>query len=113
MTLVEAKAAFDDEDVHVWELPLSHNDRGRADRATGGIVLITGPKGRLVGAHILAPAAGEMIHELAFAIHEERKLADLSHFVHVYPTVSMAIGQLAGEAVFESAKRFRWLVKRR
>ena len=75
--------------------------------------MVTGPKGRLVGAHILAPAAGEMIHELAFAIHEERKLADLSHFVHVYPTVSMAIGQLAGEAVFESAKRFRWLVKRR
>ena len=83
------------------------------DRADGAIVLVTGPKGRLVGAHILAPAAGEMIHELAFAIHEERKLADLSHFVHVYPTVSMAIGQLAGEAVFESAKRFRWLVKRR
>ena len=113
MTLVEAKAAFDDEDVHVWELPLSHNDRGRADRATGGIVLITGPKGRLVGAHILAPAAGEMIHELAFAILEERKLADLSHFVHVYPTIGTGIGQLAAESVFESVKKYRWLVKRK
>ena len=76
-------------------------------------MLVTGPKGRLVGGHILAPAAGEMIHELAFAIHDERKLADLSQFVHVYPTIGVAIGQLAAEAVFESAQKYRWLVKRK
>ncbi len=113
MTVADAQAKFGADDVHVWELPLSHNDRGRADRANGGIVLVTGPKGRLVGGHILAPAAGEMIHELAFAIHDERKLSDLSHFVHVYPTIGTAIGQLAAEAVFESAKKYRWLVKRK
>ena len=113
MTIAEAQAKFGTDDVHVWRLPLSRNDRARTDRAVGGVVLVTGPKGRLVGGHILAPAAGEMIHELAFAIHDERKLADLSQFVHVYPTIGVAIGQLAAEAVFESAQKYRWLVKRK
>ncbi len=40
-------------------------------------------------------------------------LSGLSEFMHVYPTVSTSIGQLAGEAAFEKAEKLRWLVKRR
>lgn len=110
-TIEEARNAHG-EDAQVWELPLDHSDRARADGAAEGrIILVTGKKGRLVGAQILAPSAGEMIHELAFAISEERKLADLASFVHVYPTLSTSIGQLAAEAIYEGAKRYRWLVK--
>ena len=69
-------------------------------------------RGRLVGAHVLAPAAGEMIHELALAARHEMRLADVAALVHVYPTVSTATGQLAGEAVLEKAQKLRWLVKR-
>jgi hypothetical protein len=32
--------------------------------------------------------------------------------VHVYPTLSTSIGQLAAEAAFEGAKRLRWLVRK-
>jgi hypothetical protein len=54
-----------------------------------------------------------MIHEFALAIEEGVKLNELSQFMHVYPTVSTSIGQLAGEAAFEKAEKLRWLVKRK
>ena len=67
----------------------------------------------VVGAHILAPAAGEMIHEFALAIERDVSLSNLAQFMHVYPTVSTSVGQLAGEAAFEKALRYpRWLVRR-
>lgn len=100
-------------DVQVWRQDLSHNDRAQADGASRGAIVCITAKGRIVGAHILAPAAGEMIHEFALAIERGMRLSDLASFVHVYPTVGTAIGQLAGEAAFEKAERLRWLVKRR
>jgi pyruvate/2-oxoglutarate dehydrogenase complex dihydrolipoamide dehydrogenase (E3) component len=66
-----------------------------------------------VGAHILAPAAGELIHELAMAIHRGLRLDELAAQVHVYPTLASSIGRLAAEAAYERALRLRWLMKRR
>ena len=71
----------------MWQLDLAHSDRARADSATEGAIRIVTAKGRIVGAHILAPSAGEMIHELALAIAEELKLYELAGLVHVYPTL--------------------------
>jgi len=112
--LTEAEARERHRDaVEVWHHDLSHNDRARADGASAGAVMIVTHKKTIVGAHILAPAAGEMIHELALAIEEGVKLNDLAQFMHVYPTVSTSIGQLAGDAAFEKAEKLRWLVRRR
>ena len=75
-------------------------------------MIVVTAKRKIVGAHILAPAAGEMIHEFALAISEGLKLDALAGFMHVYPTVATAVGQLAGEAAFERAEKLRWLVRR-
>ncbi len=112
MTEQEARTKHGD-NIEVWQQDLEHNDRARADGATQGAIVIVTDKKRIVGAHILAPAAGEMIHEFALAIEEGVKLNELSQFMHVYPTISTSIGQLAGEAAFEKAEKLRWLVKRR
>ncbi len=53
-----------------------------------------------------------MIHEFALAISEGLKLDALAGFMHVYPTVATAVGQLAGEAAFERAEKLRWLVRK-
>ena len=111
LTIAEARERFGD-DVDVWHLDLAHSDRARAESATeGSIIIVTAKRQKVVGAHILAPAAGEMIHELALAITEELKLNQVASLIHVYPTLSTSIGQLAGEAAFEGAKRLRWLVR--
>ena len=112
MTEAEAREEYKS-DVEVWRQDLIHNDRARADGAPEGAIIVITHKNRIVGAHILAPAAGEMIHEFALAIEESVKLSELSQFMHVYPTVSTSIGQLAGEAAFEKAEKLRWLVKRK
>ncbi|MEY2459424.1 MAG: hypothetical protein QOG30_1254, partial [Acidimicrobiaceae bacterium] len=112
LTSHEAAEKFGD-DAMVWRQDLVHNDRARADgTAEGAIVIVTGPKRKIVGAHILAPAAGEMLQELSLAIREELKLTQIAGLIHVYPTVSTGIGQLAGEAAFEGAQKYKWLVRK-
>ena len=112
LTEAEARANHGD-NIQVWQIDLEHNDRARADGASEGSIMIITDKNKIVGAHILAPAAGEMIHEFALAIEEGVKLSELSQFMHVYPTYGTSIGQLAGEAAFEKAEKLRWLVKRK
>ena len=112
LTVEAAEAAYGT-DTDVWRFDLDHNDRARTDAVTdGGMVVITG-KGRVVGAHVLAPGAGDIIHELALAVNHQSKLEDLADLVRVYPTLSSAVGQLATEATYERAHRLRWLMKRR
>jgi pyruvate/2-oxoglutarate dehydrogenase complex dihydrolipoamide dehydrogenase (E3) component len=101
------------EDVEVWRRDLTHSDRARTDGAEDGALVVVTAKERIVGAHILAPAAGELIHELALAIRLEMKLGDLAGMVHVYPTMATEVGRLAGETAFQRARRLRWLVRRR
>lgn len=112
MTVSEAEAQYG-ADTDVWQIGLDHNDRARADDATEGAIIIATAKRRIVGAHILAPSAGELIHELALAIRHQMKIDDIAQLVHVYPTLASSIGQLAASAALEKAQRLRWLVRRR
>ncbi|MDP9387677.1 MAG: FAD-dependent oxidoreductase [Actinomycetota bacterium] len=111
LTEAEAREVHGD-GVHVRRVDLDHSDRARADGdAEGRALAVCDAKGRLLGAHILAPNAGEMIHELALLIKDGRRLSDLSSLIHVYPTLSTSLGQLAAEATFESAQRLRWVTR--
>lgn len=110
LTVAEARARHGS-GVEVWRLPLERNDRARTEAAIeGGIVLVTA-KGRIVGAHVLAPQAGEIIHELVLAIHQGMKLTNLAGMVHIYPTLALGIGQLATEAAYRRAGRLGWLAR--
>ena len=113
LTGAQARAKYGAEKVRVHELPLERSDRARTDAEEEGmLILVTAPE-RLVGAHALGPAAGELIHELAFAIRQKAKLHELSEHVHVYPTRSTSIVMMAADAAYERAKRFAWLIRRR
>jgi pyruvate/2-oxoglutarate dehydrogenase complex dihydrolipoamide dehydrogenase (E3) component len=111
LTDAQARAEHGDRAVRVWRHELRASDRARADGATDGAVLLVTAKGRLVGGHVLAPAAGEVVHELALAIHQGLRLADLASVVHVYPTIALAIQQLAAQAAYGRARRLRWLIR--
>ncbi len=103
-TTAQARALHGD-DVETWTIDLAEVDRARAEGAAGAVVLVTGPRQRLLGAHVLAPAAGEVIGELALAIHDGRRLNHLAAVLHAYPTISSAIGTLAARAVRAKASR--------
>ncbi|MDQ3569511.1 MAG: FAD-dependent oxidoreductase [Actinomycetota bacterium] len=111
LTEAEARRLHGDR-VRVRRLDLAHSDRARTDGDSGGRVMaVCGPNDRLLGAHILAPNAGDMIHELAYVISRKGRLSELSKLIHVYPTLSSSIGQLAAESTFDKARRLRWLTK--
>jgi pyruvate/2-oxoglutarate dehydrogenase complex dihydrolipoamide dehydrogenase (E3) component len=112
MTVAEARAAHGEDEVEVFRHDLTHSDRARADGATEGAIMIVTARGRVVGAHILAPAAGEMIAELALAISQRLKLSQVAGSIHAYPTLSTGINQLAAAAAYQSAQKFHWLVRR-
>ena len=110
LTVAEARERHGDA-VEVWRMELAHSDRARADAGEDGLVVVVCVKRRIVGAHVLAPGAGELIQELALAIERGMRFSDLASLIHVYPTMSTSIAQLAGEAAFEGARRYKWLVR--
>lgn len=102
--MTEAEAA--DHGGRVAELPFTEMDRAITDDRTEGFVkLIAGPKtltrnafgGRLLGATIVAPRAGEMIHEVALGMRTKMFTGRLAQTVHAYPTWSYAIQKAAGQ----------------
>lgn len=90
----------------VAELPLSEIDRAITDGTEDGFIkLIAGPKrltrrlfgGQLIGATIVAPRAGEMIHEIALAMRTGMFTGRLAQTVHAYPSWSYGIQKAAGQ----------------
>jgi pyruvate/2-oxoglutarate dehydrogenase complex dihydrolipoamide dehydrogenase (E3) component len=112
LTVAEAEEEHGAGDVEVFRQDLIHSDRARAEGATEGAIVVVTAKKRVVGAHILAPGAGELIHELALAIDQKVKFADVASTIHVYPTLALGVSQLAAEAAFESAQKYKFLVRK-
>ena len=111
LTASEARERHGDAAVTVHRHELAHNDRARADGTTEGLIVIVTAKDKIVGAHALAPCAGELIHELALAIKFGVKLNELSDMIHIYPTLATGIGRIAGDRSMGTAKKYRFLTK--
>jgi pyruvate/2-oxoglutarate dehydrogenase complex dihydrolipoamide dehydrogenase (E3) component len=111
MTAAQARAAHGDGAVEVRRRPLAHSDRGRSDGATDGAIAIVTARGRVAGAHILAPAAGELIAVPTLAIARRLRLTDIAGVVTPYPTYSTDITLVAAEAAYASARRLRRLLR--
>jgi len=81
------------------KLPLEHVTRAQAARDTRGFVKLVADAGtkKIIGAHILAAEAGEMITEPALAIRFGLAIEDLTSTFHPYLTLSEGI-KLAAQA---------------
>lgn len=110
--MTEAEARAKGQGVRVWGADLEPSDRSRTDRVAIPKVRLVTARGKLVGAHILGPNAGDVIHELALAISRRVTIGDLASLVHAYPTYSGSVGQVAAQAGLDRARRLRWLARR-
>jgi pyruvate/2-oxoglutarate dehydrogenase complex dihydrolipoamide dehydrogenase (E3) component len=62
-------------------------DRAVAEGRTDGFArLVLGPRGRIVGATLVGPRAGESLAELTLAVHTGLTATDLAGTIHPYPT---------------------------
>ena len=108
----EAKAAGHDARTVRW--PLAENDRAMAERRTeGAATLVVSRAGKLLGAAILAPGAGEMIGVWTLAIGRSAPLSALAGMIVPYPTLAEAGKRAAGSLFTDRlfAPRTRRLVR--
>jgi dihydrolipoamide dehydrogenase len=95
--LTEEQAKERKLDYQVGRFPLSANGRARASNETEGFVKIIRDKkyGEILGAHIVASHASEMIHELVVARENEYTVEEVDLAIHAHPTLSEAIAEAA------------------
>jgi len=107
--LTESQARHRHGDRIAVELtPLEHNDRAVAERRkAGSIKIVADPRGRIVGASILAPAAGEMIGLWCLAITQRLRLRTIANLTLPYPTMS-EIGRLAAARHYQDLLFGKW-----
>jgi pyruvate/2-oxoglutarate dehydrogenase complex dihydrolipoamide dehydrogenase (E3) component len=89
--VAEADVGKSGERLRTITVPLSEVDRAVVDDETDGFVRVHHEKGRLRGCTIVAPHAGEMIGEVAYAMTHGGTLAALSSTIHPYPTRAEAL----------------------
>ncbi len=64
----------------------------------GVVKIIANERDEIIGAHILAPDASEILAELTLCIAKRLKLQDLSSTFHIHPTLSEAVMEAALKA---------------
>lgn len=103
----EAGQALGKSNVRVYRWSLSHNDRARTEQSTEGeIVVVTDAKFKILGAHILAPGAGDLLGQFTMAIENGARLTpDFGNLVQIYPTISTSFSQVAAEATYSQLKK--------
>ena len=84
-------------DYKVGKFPTSGNGRSLVAGHTDGMIkILAGSKyGEILGVHILAPSATELIEEAALAIRLEATLEEFTDTIHCHPTVAEAVRECA------------------
>jgi mercuric reductase len=104
--LTDGEARTQGMDVAVSKLPMAYVPRALAARETRGFVKLVADRQtrRLVGAHILAAEAGEMIQEAALAIRHGIGIDELAGAFHPYLTLAEGI-KLAAQTFTKDVKK--------
>jgi pyruvate/2-oxoglutarate dehydrogenase complex dihydrolipoamide dehydrogenase (E3) component len=93
----------------VLRSPFHENDRAQTARErVGHIKVITTKRGRILGATIVGPSAGELIAPWCLAISHKLNIRALARVVLPYPTLG-EIGKRAALAYFVPALSHRWV----
>ncbi|MDT8405101.1 mercuric reductase [Sulfuriflexus sp.] len=90
-------------------------DRALTEVETAGMTKLVTHKGRILGASILGPHAGELVHEIVLAMQTRMKISDISAAIHAYPTLAQihrrAVNSAYTSRLFSPLTRrlVRWL----
>ena len=95
--LTEAAAKATGRKIKTGKFPLMGNARAKAMLEAEGFVklVVDAETDRVLGAHIIGPGAGEMIHEICVAMEFGAAAQDIALTCHAHPTVSEAVREAA------------------
>lgn len=91
--LTEPEARQAGYDVAVLRHSFADSDRAVIMRKAEGLVKVVADAraGEILGAHIVGPGAGNLIHEYVLAMKARVPLPEIAETIHVYPTLSEAL----------------------
>jgi dihydrolipoamide dehydrogenase len=79
--------------------PLQASGRAMTMDALDGLIkVLADESGRVIGAHVVAPGASDMIPVLTMAVAKGLTLKELDGIIYIHPTLSEAIGEAALKA---------------
>lgn len=95
--LTEAQAKDKGCDIHIGRFPAAVNGRSMIMGVSSGMVKMITDKitGEILGCHIMAPRATDMIGEVCAVMRAEGTIDELSDTIHAHPTVSEMIMEAA------------------
>ncbi len=83
---------------HVYKYPYAKLDRALTEgRSEGMAKVVADKKGRILGAGLLGPGAGESLSEFVSAMREGIRLGRMASTIHVYPTMNRIVRRLADQ----------------
>ncbi|HRK19070.1 MAG TPA: FAD-dependent oxidoreductase [Hyphomicrobiaceae bacterium] len=86
--LREADAVAQHGAVNVYRWPFAENDRAQTEREHLGLVkIVTDKRGRILGAGMVGPHAGELIQLWVMAVSKEMKISEMTDWISPYPTL--------------------------
>jgi pyruvate/2-oxoglutarate dehydrogenase complex dihydrolipoamide dehydrogenase (E3) component len=107
--LSEAEALRRGHTIRVLRWPYHENDRAQTERGTQGhIKVITDKKGKILGATIVGPHAGELITTWTLALGQGLNIRALAAIVVPYPTLS-EVGKRAAVTYFTPSLTSGWV----
>ncbi|MBO6782621.1 MAG: FAD-dependent oxidoreductase [Alphaproteobacteria bacterium] len=85
------------DDVQVVTAEFAENDRARTERRTEGMVkAVVGKRGRILGAGVVGPHAGEIIQPWILAVSQKMKIGAMAQMIVPYPTLGELNKRAAG-----------------
>ena len=100
--LSEAEAVNNGVAHKVYKFGYEDIDRARTEGETEGFAkVITDQKGKILGAAIVGPHAGDVIHEYVLAVNKGMKLKELAAIIHIYPTFAEINKKVADQRLKE------------
>lgn len=85
--------------TNIGRFPLRANGRAIAMQREEGVVkIVADEKDKIIGAHILAPNASEIIAEISLAMAKCLRLQDIASSIHIHPTLSEAVMEASMKA---------------
>ena len=117
LTEAQARERFGDQ-IKVLRWSFEENDRAQAERETEGLIkIVVGKRGKILGASIGGPRAGELLQPWVLAMSQGLKIGAMANAIAPYPTLSevgkRAAGSYYTEALFgeRTKKIVRFLLK--
>ncbi len=93
----EEQAIAGGEKIRVLRWPLAENDRAQAERKTVGMIkVVTATNGKILGATIVAPNAGDLLQPWILAVSQKMKISAFANMIAPYPTMGEISKRAAG-----------------